>query len=108
MATPSLQGVVLRRQIASGQQTVEEKVAPATYAEYVAIKQHNGTAIETLTKHMTTFHAQVDEAIRNITTLQTDVKSLKTKMESISKMSYGTDAPPRTGTVGEVYFKISE
>lgn len=108
MATPSLQGVVLRRQISSGLQTVEEKIAPATYAEYVAINQHGGTAIETLAKHMTTFHAQVDEAVKNISTLQTDVKSINTKLGSISKMSYGTDAPPRTGTVGEVYFKISK
>lgn len=108
MATPSLPGIIMERQLISGQQTINEKVAPATYAEYIAIKQHKGTATETLDTHLRAFHTQVDNAIESIETLNNDVSSVKRRLGTINKMSYGTANPPETGVVGEIYFKLSQ
>ena len=108
MSTPSLPGVVLRRQITSGNQTVEEKVAPATYAEYIAIKQRNGSATETLVKHLSSMHDRIDGLSDDISETSKAVDAVKQRFGKIAKMSYGTGNPPSSGTVREVYFKLKE
>ena len=61
MSTPSLPGVVLRRQITSGNQTVEEKVAPATYAEYIAMTSETTTEPSNTTPDETTGGGETTE-----------------------------------------------
>lgn len=106
MPTPSLPGVVLKRQIASENQTVEEKVAPATYAEYVAIKQRNGSATETLVNHLASMHDRIDDLSGHMEETSEAIETVKQRFGGIAKMSYGTGNPPSNGTVGEIYFKL--
>lgn len=106
MPTPSLPSVVLRRQITSENQTVEERVAPATYAEYVAIKQRNGSATETLVSHLASMHNCIDDLSDHVSKTSEAIEDVKQRFGKITKMSYGTENPPSDATVGEIYFKL--
>ena len=81
-------------------------MAPATYAEYVAIKQRNGSATETLVNHLASMHNRIDDLSEHMNETTETVEAVKQRFGKIAKMSYGTGNPPSNGTVGEIYFKL--
>lgn len=91
MATPKLPAVILGREKKVGQNVQLEKTAPMTFAEYVVLKEYQGTATITLDQYLNT--------------LQTKVQTIQNRFGNVSSIRYGTELP-KTAKEGDIFFKI--